>query len=88
MPADSASDGPPIPDEPAEAHAPVSDLVAPAVAAPVTKAPSAPVAETDADNMRNPLAPSEAADLVEDAVDAPLDPQNSETASDRLAGPH
>ncbi|KAK8681092.1 hypothetical protein V6N13_053499 [Hibiscus sabdariffa] len=84
VPADSASDGPPTRDEPAEAHAPVSDPVAPAVAASVAKAPSAPVAETDADNLRSPLAPSEAANLVEeDAVDAPLDPANSETAADR-----
>ncbi|KAL4285201.1 hypothetical protein GQ457_16G018230 [Hibiscus cannabinus] len=85
VPAHSASDGPPIRDEPAEAHAPVSDPVAPAVAAPVTKAPSAPVAETDADNLRNPLPPSEVADLVENTVDEPLDPENSETAADRSA---
>ncbi|KAK8554928.1 hypothetical protein V6N13_016182 [Hibiscus sabdariffa] len=85
VPADSASDGPPTCDEPAEAHAPVSDPVAPAVAAMVAKAPPALAVETDADNLRSPLAPSEAADLVEDAVDAPLDPENSETATDRSA---
>ncbi|KAK8660311.1 hypothetical protein V6N13_051239 [Hibiscus sabdariffa] len=85
VPADLASDGPPTYDEPAEAHATVSNPVAPAVAASVVKAPSTPVAETDADNLCSPLAPFEAADLVEDAVVAPLDPENSETAADRLA---
>ncbi|KAK8523046.1 hypothetical protein V6N13_076270 [Hibiscus sabdariffa] len=85
VPADSASDGPPTRGEPVEAHAPVSDPVAPAVAATVAKAPPAPAAETDADNLRSPLAPSEAFDLVEDAVDTPLDPENSETAADRSA---
>ncbi|KAK8694630.1 hypothetical protein V6N13_072177 [Hibiscus sabdariffa] len=78
-----AIDGPPTRDEPAEAHAPVSNPVAPAVAAPVAKPPSAPVAETDADNLRSPLAFSEAVDLVEDAVDDPLDQENSKTAADR-----
>ncbi|KAK8660326.1 hypothetical protein V6N13_051254 [Hibiscus sabdariffa] len=81
----SASDGPPTRDEPTEAHAPVSDPVAPTVAASVAKAPSAQVAETDADNLRSPLAPSEAANLVEDTVDALLDPKNSEIAADRSA---
>ncbi|KAK8512392.1 hypothetical protein V6N13_116314 [Hibiscus sabdariffa] len=85
VPADSAFDGPSTCDEPAEAHALVSDPVAPAVAASGAKAPSAPVAETDVDNLRSPLAHSQAADLVEDAVDAPLDPENSETAADRSA---
>ncbi|KAL4295174.1 hypothetical protein GQ457_12G013880 [Hibiscus cannabinus] len=80
VPVDSTSDGPPTHVEPAKAHDPDSDPVAPAVATSVAKTPSVPITATDAENLRGPLAPSEVADLVEDAIDdASLDPENSET---------
>ncbi|KAK9033359.1 hypothetical protein V6N11_018392 [Hibiscus sabdariffa] len=82
--ADSDSAGPPAHIDPAKAHDPDSDPMAPAVAASVAQTPSIPIATTDAENLHGPLAPSEAVDLVEEAIDdASLDPENSETAADR-----
>ncbi|KAK8684229.1 hypothetical protein V6N13_040259 [Hibiscus sabdariffa] len=69
-----------------KAHGPVSDSVAPAVAASVAPTPSVVAAATVAEISHDPLAPPEAADLVEEAVDdASLDPETSETVADRLA---
>ncbi|KAK8684216.1 hypothetical protein V6N13_040246 [Hibiscus sabdariffa] len=59
--------------------------MAPAVAAFVAPAPCMPVAAAVAEILHDPLAPSEAVDLVEEAVDdTSLDPETSETAADRL----
>ncbi|KAK8681078.1 hypothetical protein V6N13_053485 [Hibiscus sabdariffa] len=78
--------GPPAHIDPAKAHDPDSDPMAPAVAASVAQTPSIPVAATDAENLHGPLAPSEAAYLVEEVIDdASLDLEKSETAADRSA---
>ncbi|KAK8625703.1 hypothetical protein V6N13_056864 [Hibiscus sabdariffa] len=78
--------GPPAHTDPTKAHDPDSDPMAPAVAAFVAQTPSVPVAAMDAENLHGPLAPSKAADLVEETIDdAFLDPENSETAAVRSA---
>ncbi|KAK9033386.1 hypothetical protein V6N11_018419 [Hibiscus sabdariffa] len=57
-----------------------------AVVASMAPTPSVTAAAVAADILHDPLAPPEAADVVEEAVDdASLDPETSETAADRLA---
>ncbi|KAK8560335.1 hypothetical protein V6N13_116315 [Hibiscus sabdariffa] len=83
---DSASGGPLANLDSAKARGPDSDPVASAVAASVAPTPFVPVAATAAESPHGPLAPPEAANLVEEAVyDASLDPETSETAAYRSA---
>ncbi|KAK8555689.1 hypothetical protein V6N13_025812 [Hibiscus sabdariffa] len=81
---DSASEGPPVHPDSTRANAPASDPMAPVVAAPAVRIPPAPVTASDADNLHGSSAPSETADLVEEAVDdASLEPDALETTADR-----
>ncbi|KAK8663261.1 hypothetical protein V6N13_083084 [Hibiscus sabdariffa] len=67
-----------------QANAPASNPVAPVVTAPAARTPLAPAAASDADNLHGSSAPSESADLVEEAVaDASLELDALETAADR-----
>ncbi|KAK8671961.1 hypothetical protein V6N13_110339 [Hibiscus sabdariffa] len=82
VPADSTSEGPPANLDSAKARGPDSDPVAPVVVASVAPTPSMPVVAMAAESPHGPLAPHEAANLVEEAVDdASLDPETSETAA-------
>ncbi|KAK8555705.1 hypothetical protein V6N13_038653 [Hibiscus sabdariffa] len=66
------------------ANASASNPVAPVVAAPAARTPPAPAAASDADNLHGSSAPSETADLMEEAVvDASLEPDALEPAADR-----
>ncbi|KAK8681071.1 hypothetical protein V6N13_053478 [Hibiscus sabdariffa] len=81
---DSTPEGPPVHPGSTKANAPASDPVVPVVVAPVARTPPAPVMASDAHNPHGSSAPSETADLVEEAVDdASLEPDASEIAVDR-----
>ncbi|KAK8560317.1 hypothetical protein V6N13_116297 [Hibiscus sabdariffa] len=66
--ADSASEGPPANLDSAKARGRTQTPVAPAVAASMAPTPSVPVAATAAESPHGPLAPPEAANLVEEAA--------------------